>query len=296
MGVSIDILGCSHGNERLGLVLDEQLRSDPIPGVRSRIAHAEAVKKGVRHIGSGQQLQQHYPGRRFGDPEDRAAYRNMRWLGSHAGSTETFVYDVHNTDVPNLTAFSVGRRALKATMVGAWLLGYDKCYLIDDPFRRAVPNAALLENGVAEADYEAVAKRLHTNLGNLAFMGASELQERYDEVATNVRFYTKHEILTTSADGAVKPFIPSLETVASGNAFTPLDLSAEQRGMLGIPDEVDEVLTESWGHLNMSMVLPDAGETADGLPRRFAFGAYFLPAQPPVANGNWAISGALGSE
>jgi hypothetical protein len=295
MSVTIDILQCTHGNEHLGLVLDEQLRSDPIPGVRSRIAHPEAAKLGIRFLGNTAQLQMHYPGDQFGDPEDQAAYQNMQWLGEHVDDTGALIYDVHNCEIPGLTAFSVGRRALKATMVGAWQLGYNKCYLIDDPFRRAVPNAAILENGIPDTDFDPVAKRLHMNLGSLALMEAPGLSSRFDEMVANVQFFARHEICTTSEDGTVQPFIPSLETIPGGEAFTPLDLSNEQRTALGISDDVDEVLIESWGYQNMSKVAPNLGYTDDGVLRRAWFGAYFLPAQAPIANGEWAILDSMPS-
>jgi hypothetical protein len=191
--------------------------------------------------------------------------------------------------VPNLTAFSVGSRALKATMVGAWKLGYGRCYLVDDNFRATVPNAAILENGVTEAEFNAVAEQLHRGLGKLAITDVHTLAVRYDEMVANVRFYTKHEIRTTTDDGTVQSFIPSLEAVPSGAAFTPLNLSDKQRAALRIPDSVDDVLVETWGHQNMSKVNPRLGHTAEGLPRREWFGGYFLPAKPPTSDGEWAI-------
>jgi hypothetical protein len=289
--VSVDVLECTHGGvERLGEVLHEEFQENPIQGARSRIAHPKALKRGVRHVGRKGQLQRHYPGKLFSlNPERRAAYWNMRWLGAHANSAETLIYDVHSNDRPNLTAFSVGKRALKATMVGAWELGYDKCYLIDNPFARAVQNAALLENGVAEADFDTTSKQLHAKLGKLTLMDISELSARYDEMVADVAFFTKHQIPTTTEDDTLLPFILSLETVPAAEPFTPLDLSAEQRVLLGIPDDVDDVLAETWGHLNNSMIPPGLGETADGTPRRAWFGAYFLPAQPPVEDGDWVM-------
>jgi hypothetical protein len=288
MCLSIDVLQCTHGNEYLGRVLDRHFKHSPKPGIRSRIAHPEAMRLGVRCLGITQ-LQAHYPGNRYGDPEDRAAYRNMLWLGKHVGDAKTLIYDVHNSTVPGLTAFSVGKRALKATMVGAWQSGYNKCYYISDPFRGAVPNVAVLENSVFEEDFSVVAKRLHTNLGNLALMDVSDLASRYEEMVANVEFFTWHGIRTTSEEGTMQPFIPNLEAVPGGEAFTPLNLSSEQRMALGISDDVGEVLIETWGYQNMSEAAPNLGHTDDGVPRRAYFGGYFLPAQAPIANGEWAL-------
>jgi hypothetical protein len=87
MTVSIDILGGTHGNEKLGPILGDKLEAEPVSGVRFRVAHPEAVARGIRHLGPRGQLQSHYPGDHRGDPEDRAAYENMKGLGAHSDST-----------------------------------------------------------------------------------------------------------------------------------------------------------------------------------------------------------------
>lgn len=295
LGVPIKVLCGTHGNEALGPGLHERLLQEPIQGVQSRIAHPKAVGGGVRYLGQVGQLQAHYPGDPFGDPEDRAAWENMRWLGNDAGSESVLVFDIHNTAVSGLTAFSVGRRALKSAVVGAWTLGYDKCFVARDPFRLAVPNAALLENAVLnEADQALAVKRLYLGLGELTLRNVAELESQYEEMTANIWFYNKHQILTRTAGGGLAEGLSALEEVKAGDAFTPIELPGELRELLGIPADT-EVLNESWGHKNMSPVQPDLGRTRDGLPRRLCFGGYFLPIDPPTVDGNWVrFAGELG--
>lgn len=295
----IDALNCTHGyKERLGLAVQEELTANRVPGVRSRIAHPKAVKLGVRYIEGGKKskpwddLLESYPGRRFGNPQERAAHRNIKWLGAHAGSPEVLVYDIHNTEVPGLTFVSVGRRALKAALVGAWQLGYKKYCFYDSRFQQAVPNGLQLENGVPEAEFPVVARRLREGFGALALRSAAELSARYDEMLSDpdVGFYTAHYIRTTDDSGAIQPFIPSLEAVPDPGAFGLLDLSLEQRAALDIPAAASKVLRETWGHRNMSDVVPALGKTATGVPRLAWFGGYFLPAAAPTGDGTWVLA------
>lgn len=296
MALSIDVLVGTHGNERFGLLLDEMLGKKPAYGVRHRVAHPEAVAKDVRHLGPGYQLQAHYPGDPNGDPEDRAAYETMEWFGDHAGSTETLIYDVHDFETPSLMNFMViGRRALKAAIVGAYLLGYKDCAIIDDPFKRAVPNAVLLENSFAKndiySDYLGAAGILFQKLRNISCQGnIPEYIQHYDAIARSLRFYTLHEIPSTDSNGKLRPVIPSLEAVSSKGALTGLALSAEQRKELHIPNNGIPVCAETWNHHNMSKIVPELGRTAMGIPRREWFGGYFLPTEPPVSDGEWVVS------
>lgn len=140
----VRVLCGTHGNERLGPKLHELLEREPIPGVQSRIAHPEAVKQGLRFLGVSQ-LRQHYPGSQYGDPEDQAAYWNMQWLGSEAGSESSLVIDIHNTTASPKSYLAVGPQVLRAAIVSGWMLGYNKGIVQDEPFIRTVPNAIAIE-------------------------------------------------------------------------------------------------------------------------------------------------------
>lgn len=155
MSTEIDVLCASHGNEPLGLVVHEMAPE----GVRTRIAHPEAAAQDKRHLGP-LQIMDCYPGNLSGNPEEIAAAQNMLWLGSRAGSENVAVYDVHNNNHPGLHFFEMGSRALQATVVGAYTLGYSICIVRPDSFYESVPNAAVLETPIlSEAEYHPAAEK-----------------------------------------------------------------------------------------------------------------------------------------
>jgi hypothetical protein len=77
LGTNIVVLLGSHSNEmKVGQKLLEIGLKMP-----HRIAHPEAVAKGERYLGTGpdaRQIWSQYPGDPQGDPEQRAAYENLK--------------------------------------------------------------------------------------------------------------------------------------------------------------------------------------------------------------------------
>jgi hypothetical protein len=121
-----DVLCLSHGNERMSAYVHDEFETNPVKDVRSRIAHPEAARLGVRSLGKTQ-IMNDYPGTLDGTLDERAAARNMHWLGDDINNEEVIVADIHNNPTPGNNYFGIGRRALQASMGSAYLLGYETC-------------------------------------------------------------------------------------------------------------------------------------------------------------------------
>jgi Succinylglutamate desuccinylase / Aspartoacylase family len=285
------ILCGTHGNEALGPELYARLEQTPIKGVRSRIVHPQAVRQGKRYLGSSQ-LMRHYPGDPAGDPEDIAAYLNLQWLGSAAGSDRTLIYDIHNTNIRGPGYFAVGLCALQATMVGAVMLGYTRCLIESQPFYRSVTNAAALETFADQPDdFDNAAGNLCAGLARIAALGVDKLQSQYKGILPQLHFYRKHEILTQSPGGTLTDFLPELERIHVEQPFTPVDLPHDVQTALGFKPG-SKLLARAWGYHNMSPVQPDLGLAEIGgrrVPRRVYFGSLLQETAPPTIDGKWVM-------
>jgi len=282
----IGVLCQTHGNELLGEGLHNRLQKEPLKNVYSRIAHPVAAGQYKRYLGI-EQLMARYPGDPFGDEEEQAAHENMLWLGPHAESSKTRIYDIHNTAIPGLEYFEVGSYALKATVVGAYLLGFKNCMVQPCSFYESVRNAAALEASLrSPAEYDESVDRLHVGLGKLATFDSAELQAQYQDILPKLSFWQRQDVDTLTPAGAMLSFLPDLEAIHVEQAFTPLDLFDDLRRALAIgPD--DEVIALSWGHKNMSRQRPDLGAADDGTIRRESFGALAHRIAPPALDGPW---------
>ena len=223
--------------------------------------------------------------------EEIEAYYAMQWLGERAGSEEVLVYDIHDNSVPGNMYVAVGQRALQATLVGAYQLGFDKCLVDSTPFFEAVPNSALLELSVSAfpQDYHEAIDKLIERLDELATHGTLDgLQEQYADASSKLRFYSRTAIPTIGEDGQPADYMSDLERIHVPEAFTPLDLSDELRGALGIAG-THEIVSSSWGHSNMSRQMPWLGKTQAGVTRREYFGAYLIPISAPSPDGKWVV-------
>lgn len=291
---NVDVLCASHGNEWLGLLVHEQFTNNPVPMLRSRIAHPEAAEWARRYLGQTQ-IMDHYPGSLTGDPEDRAAARNMAWLGDSVGSEEVVIYDIHNNNHPGVHFMDIGSRALKAGIVGAYDMGFTMCSVRPDSFHDSVANAVALEIPVTTpAEYQLAARQLHRGLGRAARAGTEQLEQRYAAVSPRITFLRKYSIAVSTLTDAGQVRVTSdphlirrLESIEPGPPFSEFTLDK------GILDELDipsdrRLFMEGWGYQNMSPDLPDRG-LYQGRPRKIIIGDFYTEADPPIEEGAWVL-------
>jgi len=286
------VLGGSHGNEELGKATVVAVHGQGWPNVHTRIADPEAAAEGERACGS-KQIMGEYPGSLKSDnPDAVAAAANLAWLGNAQGSPAAQVLDIHNNYTPGLDYAGVGPRALKANIVAAYLLGYNRITVSPGPFYATVPNGMAIEQSLQprRPEYaEEQAARLCRGIGQLASMRTTELTARYQDIAPQMEWYFTFEIPTTDPAGELATYIPRLERTLLAQPFAPVDVSADTRRALGIPG-ADQLYGLSWNHDNMSKLLPELGQSAaaheTGARREF-FGGVALKLPPPTAAGEW---------
>jgi hypothetical protein len=284
------ILGGTHGRrEPSGRILYNKLKKSPLPYVDEYITHprlARSLRK-KRYLGT-RQIMAHYPGNSKGDPEDRAAFRTMKWLGQAVGDPDVVVFDVHNNMIPGLNYCMVGPLASKRALVAAYDLGYRRFMVSSGPFYKAVPNAAVLENSLADESKDAIAKRLYKGLQNLV---AHEVDpQRFDAIRDNIKFYRSFELPSAGADGKLRPGLETLEKIPAQPAFTQLDLLEVDESVRVSFDLPPKIISGAWNHDNMSpRLLRKLGRTAGGITRREIFAHYFLELDPPKSQGEWVV-------
>lgn len=276
----IAVLVGTHGNEmEVGGRLEGKLAVKPISRVLVRNAHLEATRVRKRFLGTSpdaRQLMSRYPGDPNGDPEQKAAYRNLHWLDK---LKPIVVLDIHESTCPG-SYMGGGTKVSLATLACGKELGYNK-YVVDElPFFDSVPNSIYIENSLADNDPETIAERLYTSLERVSSINLQ--QSSYDDVTQGIIFYQKFEIPTAGEDGEILSWIPGLEKISIKPAFSPLELSDTQRTQLSIPSNALATYG-SWGHDNMSNQVPERiGFTATGVPRREYFGSFFVQIAPPI--------------
>jgi hypothetical protein len=288
----IYILGATHGNEELGKAVVAQAH-DRWPNVHTRIANPGAAEEGERALGPNQ-LQGEYPGSLKSDnPDAVAAAANMAWIGDAQGSPGALVYDVHNNYTPGVDYAAIGPRALKASVVGAFLLGYKNMVVGASPSYIAVPNSAAIEqsldpNRPATADEQA--SRLCEGIGRLAAMSTTELCERYDAIAPQITWYFGYDIPTADADGTLASYMQEVEAIHQAKPFGTVAMSSQARDALGLPADI-QLQSLTWHHDNMSNLAPELGDyiTPTGIvvPRRQFFGGIAHKIDPPKEDGEW---------
>lgn len=295
------ILYGTHGNEWFGPAVGHELDLNPVVGLRHRNAHPEVWEQGkgnIRFLGT-RQLQACYPGDPAGDPEDRAAYNNERWLDGDINSPGVVVYDVHNNHVPNLNCLLVGRRILKATVAGGLRIGYDRVVLSPGcTFKNLVNNAASIEQSLDKdiSDVELVrrARVLRDKLADLSILSADRLRAEYETAVSRIQFFSLLNIPTRNAAGGLADYMEEVESIATLPVFSPLKLSESTRRALAVPLGA-EITFGTWGHDNMSNIAADLGDVG-GVPRLEYFGDVFVRIPPPVSeiDDPWARFAVVG--
>lgn len=284
-GTKIAVLIGSHGEEmKVGGRLVQKLEDAPIPGVRHRIAHPEAVAAGVRFLDTtpgANQIMARYPGDPNGNPEERAAYANLQWLQRVKPSV---VFDIHESTTKG-SYIAMGEKVSQVALASSRAFGYDKFVVDPSSFANSVPNSICVENSLAGIDPEVTAQNLYRDLKRLASivlpwnhsLDLTKTPYNNDDV-----FYQKFEIYSTNTDGKLVSGLEQLEEIPARSQFSLLTLSAEQRASLGIPPEA--IITYgSWNHDNMSNQIPERlAHTTSRVPRRKCFGSFMVKINPPV--------------
>ncbi len=296
MNLNIDVLCASHPDELFGSVAHNRIQAEPAPGIRSHIVHPDALAAGgARFLGTSE-IMGHYPGDLLGDPEDVAAATTMTWLGEHAGSNEALVYDVHNS-ASGAHFQEVGAYAMKASIAGAYMFGFDTCIVRPDSFYDTVPNAVALEFSISNQDANGqsdAAEQLYKKLVALSTIDIADLTAAYETIAPNLRFLTKHSVCITQPPGQPNEqrlLVPDSETLDHLEAipFQPgiaeLQLPEGLRTAIGINDE-GALYQSGWQYYNQSPTLPDQGSYNDQ-PRRLVIGDIYRRTEQPIVVGDW---------
>lgn len=276
---NIAVLIGTHGNEmEIGGRLAKKLEIASIQGVRYRIAHPDAVKAKVRYLGrtpDAGELMGRYPGRLTGDPEERAAKENLKWLEE---VEPIVVFDIHETTTP-VAYFATGKKTSLAAIASAKALGYTSCIVEGDTFYQSVPNGVAVENSLADNEPDATAETLYDGLKTLASTNLEQLA--FNPTVSGLVFYQKFTIPTLDSDGNLTLGLKELEEIDTNPRFSPLDITEKQRELLKIPAEAN-VVYGTWGHDNMSRQDPKLFGLIDNrVPRREYFGSFLIQIAPP---------------
>lgn len=285
-----DVLNLSHGTERIGEYIEVEFEKEPVKGVRTRIAHPEAALLNVRSLGKSQ-IMNEYPGNLMGDSDQIAAAINTLWLGSDVNDEEVVVADIHCNKTPGNKYFSVGRRALKASMGTAYLLGYDKCFVDPNSFFDCVNNGIGIDAATIDETAERLeAKKIHQGLTQAALRTTRELIEIYNN--SKMHYFQRIEvaIVPDTFDNVIVADDPrllqQLEKIPPQPTFTEFQLDRKLRQAMGLGDE--KLLVEGWNYDNMSVELPEKG-VCNGRPRRAFIGILLREISPPTDDGNWVV-------
>jgi len=287
---NIAVLIGSHGNEmEVGGRLKEKLDTNPIPGVIYRIAHPEAVATGKRLIEASQadtptgEIMGAYPGNPDGNSQQRAAYKNFRWIQENDALV---VPDIHETTTSG-SYFAVGETTTGASIACARLLGQNICLVNNDSaFYRFVPQGTAIENSIVDNDPSTITNTIYSGLLHAATTNLREIS--YDEAIAGLTFYQKFEIGSWGSKDIHIPWL-ELEMVPSKPRFSTLELSETQRKLVNIPSEA-QIVYGTWGYANMSNLVPERlGYTEDGTPRREGLGDILVKIAPPIQGDNERI-------